>query len=183
MATPTPTTVPSRFVAGDTVKFDRSFPDYPASAGWAYNVYFNGAQKLGKAATTTGDTFNVVLTATDTATFTTPGVVRYQERVSKAGEVHLVGEGSTVVALDFTAAAAGAALTFEERTLAVIEAALAGRLTKDEETYQIAGRAVSRIPFETLNKLRTQFAAAVRYQRTGSSSTQILVEFGNPDTR
>ena len=179
MAITIPTVVPSRFAAGDTVKFTRSFSDYSAADGWTYVIYFNGAQAMSKAGTTAADGigFAITLATTDTDDFTTPGAVRYQERVTKAGETYTVGEGTVDVARNYNGAAAGAAQTHEEKTLAVIEAAMSGRLTSDIESYQIAGRAVSKIPIEQLSRLRAQYAAAVRFQRTGSASSQVYIEF------
>jgi hypothetical protein len=180
MTQPVALTVPEKIVAGTTVKFQRSFADYPASDGWTYAIYFIGAQKLTKAGVANGAAFDVTLAITDTDDFTTAGAVRYQEQVSKAGEVYSVGEGTTVVELNYITAAAGATQTFEEKTLAVIEAALSGRLTSDTQSYQIGGRQVIKIPVEELIKLRNQFAYAVRYQRTGEMGSTIYAEFGNP---
>lgn len=52
---------------------------------------------------------------------------------------------------------AGAFVTFVEKTLAIIEAAITGRLTADIQSYQIAGRAVNKIPVEELMQLRGKY--------------------------
>ncbi len=181
MTPPVPTVVPSKFTAGDTVTFQRTFADYPADDSWTYSITLIGAQKVTKAGVANGKAFDLTLAATDTDDFTTPGAVRYQERVSKGGEAHTVGEGTVFVELNYTAAAAGATLSYEEKTLTVIEAALSGRLTSDMQSYQIGGRAVVKIPFEELNRLRNRFTAVVRMQRTGQVSTTIYAEFGRPE--
>ena len=67
--------------------------------------------------------------------------------------------------------------THAERTFAVIEAALEGRLTKDLESYQIAGRSISKIPVETLMKMRGRYAGLVREERTGRATRRHLIRF------
>lgn len=56
---------------------------------------------------------------------------------------------------------AGTFNTWEERTLAVVEAAIQGRLTADIQAYQIAGRSVSKIPIAELRTIRGELKAAI----------------------
>lgn len=77
---------------------------------------------------------------------------------------------------------AGSFVTFEERTLAVLEAAIAGRLPAGIESYQIAGRAVNKIPMKELVQLRGQYRAAVwRQQNPGKLGVPYEVEFNTND--
>jgi hypothetical protein len=143
------------FTAGETVKFRRAFGDFQPTA-WAYKIYFNGATNIfNKAATVDPDnSFLITLTPTDLAV--AGGIYRYVERVnnSGSGEVYTVGEGVAQIELDLATASAGATLTFWEKTLSVVELALSGRLTKDLQSYQIAGRAVQKIPIKELLQIR-----------------------------
>src|SRR5262249_59534035 len=86
MAPLIPDVVPEKFAAGTTVKFKRSFGDFPASQGWTYAIYFNGAlntfNKTGAAQPDGG--FLVTLDPTDTASVN-PGIYRYADRVTNAG--------------------------------------------------------------------------------------------------
>jgi hypothetical protein len=77
---------------------------------------------------------------------------------------------------------AGSFVTWEEKTLTVVEAALQGRLTADIEHYQIAGRAVQRIPIQELRKIRGELRAAVwRQQNPGKLGVPYKVEFNTND--
>jgi hypothetical protein len=147
--------VPAVFTAGETVKFRRTFDDF-APPDWAYKIYFNGASNiLNKAATTdTDNAFLITLTPTDLAV--AAGIYRFLERVTNSGtgEVYTVGEGVVQIELDLATASAGAHLTYWEKTLSVVEAALTGRLTSDIQSYQIAGRAVNKIPIKELLAIR-----------------------------
>jgi len=156
--------VPSEFNAGTTVKFNRSFNDYPASGNWTYKIYLAGAKTLNKAGTTAGDGFTVALSATDTATLT-PGAYKYVERVTDGTDVFEVGSGVITVGMNIGTAADGAALTHEERTLMVLDAAIEGRLTDDIASYQVSGMAVQKIGMDELQKLRGIYAGKVWRQR------------------
>ena len=105
------------------------------------------------------------------------------ERVTKAGEVFTVGDGTIEARINLATAAAGTSQTHAEKTLSVIEAALAGRLTSDIAEYSIAGRAVKKIPIDQLSKLRGQYAAMVHCERTGQFSTPVYAVFDNPETK
>jgi hypothetical protein len=72
---------------------------------------------------------------------------------------------------------AGDLQSHAERALAIIEAALEGRLTADIENYQIGGRAVSKIPAKELMSLRRAYQAEVDSQRTGSLGVPVVTRF------
>lgn len=79
---------------------------------------------------------------------------------------------------DAATSPAGTFQTFEEKTLAVILAAIGGRLTADMQSYTIAGRSVMKIPIDELMQLRGKFAAAVwRQQNPGQLGVPYKVDF------
>lgn len=80
-----------------------------------------------------------------------------------AAEIHDIHGDELVINIEPNVAtsAAGAFATFEENQLAVVEAVLAGRITTGIETYQIAGRSVTKIPIKELMQLRGLLRAAV----------------------
>lgn len=155
--------VPLLFTAGETLKFRRRFDDF-APPDWAYKIYFNGATNTFNkaAAVDTDNSFLVTLTPTDLAV--TAGIYRYIERVNNAGtgDVSTVGEGTVQIELDLATAPAGATLTFWEKTVAIVEAALTNTLTANQQSYQIAGRAVNKIPVKELMQIRGIARAHVR---------------------
>jgi hypothetical protein len=158
-------TVPDHFPAGTTVKFTRSLNDFLASDGWAYSIFLNGlTQKFNKAATVVDGIFQIELVPADTASLN-PGPFRYAERLTNSGtgEVYDITGDELVIVIEpnVASAAAGVFNTFEERTLAVVEAAIAGRLTSDIQAYQIAGRSVSKIPIAELRTIRGELKAAI----------------------
>jgi hypothetical protein len=173
--------VPSLITAGTTVKFQRVFTDYPAGNGWTYTFALAGPASLSKAGTPDGDAFEVTLATVETAGLPHGGY-RYSELVSKAGEVFEVGRGVLEVQLDLATAQGNSALSHAERTLLVIEAALEGRLPSGMETYQIAGRAVSKMKIKELMELRGLYAALVWRQRNpGKLGPTVEVTFGETE--
>lgn len=178
-----PTTVPTSFPAGTTVKFSRSLTEYLPSDGWGYTIYLNGlTQKFSKAAAVDDDgVFQITFDPSDTASLV-PGPYRYAERLTNATthDVYDLNGDELVIVIEpnVASAAAGAFNTWEERTLGIVEAAIAGRLTADLQAYQIAGRSISKIPIQELRTIRGQLRAAVwRQNNPGRLGIPVKVHF------
>jgi hypothetical protein len=187
MAPTTPTGEPTLLTAGDTWRWRiPDHPDYPQSEGWTLKYRLSGVTVLGFTATwqSSGDDANhwlVSVGATSTDTEVTSGRYRlfgYMEGSGTyAGRFHEVSDTVVVVGDDPRQSTAGSLQTHAERTLAVIEAALEGRLDSDIESYQIAGRAVNKIPIADLMKLRGRYAALVQRERSATTGRRHLVSF------
>lgn len=177
-----PDVVPDHFPAGTTLKFTRSLDDFSPSDGWTYVIYLNGlTQKFNKAATVVNNIFQIEFLPADTASLN-PGPFRYAERLSNSGtgEVYDITGDELVINVEPNAgsSAAGVFNTFEERTLAIVEAALSGRLTSDIQSYQIAGRSVSKIPVQELRQIRGELKAAIwRQNHPGQLGIPVRVTF------
>jgi len=168
--------------AGDTEAYHQYFSDYPSTSSWVYTIYFNGpAANFSVSGTGAADGgWDVTINPATTAALAA-GAYRYMERVTKGGEVYTVGNGILEMLPNIATAAAGATQTHEEKTLAVIEAALAGRLTADIQSYQIAGRSVTKIPIRELLQLKSIYASKVAIQHNGGGvGVDYQVNFGLP---
>lgn len=159
------TAVPASFSAGSTLAIRFTLPSYPGPT-WTATLYLNGKSVLSKAAVANGADHVVALTATETAALLA-GNYRWILRAATAGNDSVVdvAAGTVVVLANPVSAAAGDGQTFEEKALALVEAALLGCLPSGMETFQIAGRAVSQIPITDLLKVRAQLRQAVALQR------------------
>lgn len=172
--------LPDAFAAGNTVVYRKSFADYPANASWAAALHLRGPSILNVAAAASGADFVFTIAATDTAALT-PGRYEWVERVTKSGEVHDAAAGFAILTRNLATAIAGDTQTYEEKTLAVIEAALTGELTDNMRSYQIAGRAVALIEPLELEKLRTRYRQIVALQRNpGKFGTDVKMRFTSP---
>lgn len=175
------TSMPDTFSAGSTVKYSRSFADYPAADGWALKVHLAGKTKLTVVATVEGGQFQVVMEAAETVALA-PGTYRWVERVFRGEEVYDAARGVTTVTIDLETAEDGAAQSWAERTLEIVEARLERRLPKDLESYQIGNRAVVNIPALQLFKIRSVLRAMVAQERNpGRLGPAVHVRFTRPE--
>lgn len=138
-----PTAEPPFFHAGDTLKWQRSFPDYPASAGWTLSYRLvNSTGNISITATPSGDDHLVDLSSSTTATYPA-GIYTWHAVVTKAGERHTVGTGTITIKPNIADQVGGFdARSNAKKALDDLRAALATFLaTKGHvQEYQIAGR-------------------------------------------
>lgn len=174
------TEFPTSFSAGTTVKYTRSLPDYPANDGWTLTVALRGAGAVNATVSPSGADFLVTFPATLT-TGLPAGSYEWLERVTKAGETFDAAAGQVVVTPNVAAAGAGELMSHEERALAALIARRDGRLTADQETIQVDSMAISRIPFELLERLIDKYQRIVNAQRSGGAPLKrTLVSFRRP---
>lgn len=166
------TALPDTFAAGTTVKYTRTVADYPATDGWTFTLEIAGEKLLSVEAAASGGDYAVTISATDSATLTA-GTYYFAEKVEKAGEVLRVGSGRVTVEPNLATALAGDLQSQNERMLKAVNAVIESRLgtstgvPKDVEAYSIDGIAVTKIPLERLQILRTQLSTAVARERRG----------------
>jgi hypothetical protein len=181
-----PTFVPVQIGQGTTVKFLRSF-DCFSPKDFDYKIYFNGATaKFNASGTphpdaTNGPAWLVTIPAATTKT-QPPGAYRYCERVvnrSTQDTYDLSGEALVCMVVPSAAdAEPGAFLTFEEKTVAVLEAALNGDLSAPVQSYSIAGRTVAKYSLGDLRQLLGYYKSVVwRQQHPGRLGVAYAVAF------
>jgi hypothetical protein len=153
----------SELIAGDTLQFTTSVPDYPASAGWTLTyrlVPRTSGSAISFDATADGDDYDIEVGASTTDDWTA-GEYSWSAYVSKAGERHTVDQGTVKIQPNPGVVAAYDARSFARKALDAIEAVLEGRASKDQEEYSIGGRSLKRTKLEDLHKMRARFKAEV----------------------
>ena len=175
-------TEPASLIAGDTAKWIKALPEYPASAGWVLSYELvNAAQRLTFGSTAAGDDHLVNVPAATTAAWA-PGGYTWRARAALSGEVFTVGSGQITVQPAF--AAATDARSQAKRTLDAIDAVIEGRASSAVAEYSIAGRSLKNIPVAELLMLRDRYARMVRDEdaaaglATGRNPGRIYVRFG-----
>lgn len=177
---PNLTAMPSSFSKGSTVTYARTVLDYPATSGWGLTVYIAGRSVLTKAASASGADFSITLTAADTAGLE-PGVYTWLERASKGAEVYDVARGTLSVTPDLATAAAGDLQSFDEKALAIVEAALLVDLASNTVSYQIAGRGETTTSRAEAMMLRDTLARRIARRKAGGRLGQTInVGFRRP---
>jgi hypothetical protein len=140
MAT-TPTTEPATIVAGDTITWQKSLSDYPATTWTLKYRLLNAAGKIDITATASGDDHLISVTSTTSAAYTA-GDYDYLAWVEKSGERVTVGEGRITVKPNLAALntydGRSPARKIYEGLLAAYQAAVTSRAFVAE--YEIAGR-------------------------------------------
>lgn len=174
--------LPESFAAGTTVRYRRRLSDYPASAGWTLKLHLAGASVLAKTATADGDDFVVTLAAADTAGAFAAGLYKWVERVSNVdGDVYEVASGVVTVLPNLAEASDGSEQEWLERAIVALKAHIEGRLPAGLESYQIAGRVVSKMPVkEAVGLLATLESRLARLGNPGFVTRPVLVSFTGP---
>lgn len=179
MAYTVPDVIPLQIIAGTTVKFTKSFDDFPTSESWALNYSFvsNVGTPVDVTATAPNSLYLVTIPAANTASMNA-GLWQYQAYVTKAGERFAVDSGTVTVVRDFDAqTAASDNRSHAEKMLALIEAQLEGRAPDGIESHSIGGTPINLIPLERLKVLRDQYWGEVLRQRKADAIARGL---GNP---
>lgn len=185
MAQTVPTSVPASVTAGDTIAWQRTLSDYPASAGWVLKYrLINAAGKIDITASAYGDDHLVGVTAA-TSTAYAAGDYDWQEFVEKASERYTTATGRITVAPNLAAAAS----TYDNRSTArkALDAVNAWLESRDLAVaeYEIAGRRMKYIPISELLGMRSKLQAEVgretrasRIARGEPAGSKLMVRFG-----
>jgi len=163
-----PLAFPSRFAAGTTLNVERSFSDYSATAGWTAKLYMNGLSEIAPVVgIAQGSGFRFTVPAIVT------GILQAGDYVYKVivtdGTVVLVAESGAIrIDPNIATALAGALQSQAEKWLQIAVAAIEGRLTADQQAYQIAGRAVTKIPIMEWWEIRARCESEIAQKRASA---------------
>lgn len=129
-----PTTEPASVTAGDTIKWTKALPDYPASAGWVLSYAFTGPGNISITAAADGDTHAVIVPAATSAAWAA-GSYLGQAYITKAGERTTIATGLMLTVAANLAAASG--LSWARRCLSAIQAVMEGKAGSDALSTKI----------------------------------------------
>jgi hypothetical protein len=151
---------PESFIAGDTVKWKRSFDDYKASDGWVLKYNLRGVASINLTASTSGDDHLITISAATSAAYTA-GQYKWIATVEKAGERFTVDEGYTEIKANYaTATSITDELITLKAHLAAIEAYVATNYK--HSSYAIAGRSLTQYSVTDLFILRDRLARQLK---------------------
>lgn len=165
---------PKKLHAGDSVRWHRAVPDFPASAGWSLHYALRGAGVVDIEALP-GSPYVIEVSAAITREWP-PGRYRWVAFVRHIdGERITLGDGEITIAPDWLAAESLDVRSHARRMLDLIEAALQKRIPKDQQSYTIDGQSIDRIPVERLEELRLRYRREVaREERSSSTFGRII---------
>ena len=158
MAATIPGIEPCTIVAGDSVAWNKTITTYAGTLTYSLQLFGSTDLPITFAASGGGPNYSVALDDSVTATWK-PGRYIWTAYIADVVDRHSVANGEVQV-LSNPALAFGA--THATRTLAIIEAAIEGRLPRGLETYAIDGQSIAKIPIEALVRLRSIYADWVK---------------------
>ena len=165
---------------GNAIYSFSSFSNLPPFLGMSVAV--TGFSNSGN--NVTADISALSLDGNAAGTFTIPNSTAVNETHAALGtgdgEIHDLTGDELVINIEpnVSVAAAGAFNSWEEKTLAVIEAVLSNRMTADIQSYQIAGRSVTKIPITELLAMRGNLRAVIwRQTNPGKLGVPYKVQF------
>ncbi len=159
---------PKKLHAGDSVAWGRAVPEYLASAGWALHYVLHGPQVIEIAAIEDGDAYRVEIAASTTRDWAS-GKYRWAAYVIGPGDQrYTIETGSIIIAPNLLLAEPSDVRSHAQRMLELIQAALEKRIPRDEQSYEIDGQRLDRIPVERLMELRRTYRREASRERSGS---------------
>ena len=170
MAPTTPTGVPAQIVAGDTLLFYvPSYGSFPISEGWTPSYSFVGKRVLqteSSELTEDGNQWTCTVPIARTITLDSKaGVYEWHLFMTGsgdyAGQRYEVDSGKIEVLTNPANALDGDFQAQCEKDLAVVEAAIAGRLADDMKAYTIRGRQVVLLDLSELTTERARLKREV----------------------
>jgi hypothetical protein len=187
MAPVTPSTEPTDVVAGDTWTWTHANGDYPISEGWVLSYSIRGASAPvwdTSWVTDDGSIWTVVIPAASTASVTAGSYTferHYTGSGTYAGRRYSVQLPRLDVEANAETAAAGALQTFEEKMLAALKSLLypSSGTVSDVESYQIHGRAITKMKRLELQRWYDDYAQRVARQQNAGRGITHRIAFGH----
>ncbi len=176
--------LPRRITVGDTITWDETLDDFPASASWVVTYNFTGV--VGQFVSThaaVGDDHRITIVTTALE----EGRYDYAKKITNGVLVHTLERGELFVDPDLSADTSGVdRRSYAQIALENIEAMLKGKATKDQTSYSLNGRALSRYSIAELNEWRASLRVEVREERAqvrreagGRPHTNVKVRFSS----
>ena len=161
-----PERIPQQLTAGDRWRWRdaAALAKYPPADGWAlkYRLH-NSAATIDLTAAVVDGQYEIDASPSTTAAYAA-GEYEWSCWVEKAGERYALATGRVQVLPD-PATATGDIRTHAEKVLEAIRAVIEGRASKDQESYSIAGRSLSRTPLDDLLQLESRYVRRVAEER------------------
>ena len=161
--------IPATLRAGDTITWDETVSDYPATSGYtlAFVLYAYGKNPITITASSSGADYTVSIVPATSRAYV-PGVYTWQAYVYKASgtpetitEKYSIAKGQVTILPDLTQASIGVDhRSHVKKVLDAIEALMEGRATSVEMSYSIGNRALSKMSPEELIKWRSHYLFA-----------------------
>ena len=164
---------PKSIAAGLSLRAELYLPEYLAP-DWSLVALLRGPSVVDLAATAQGTAHLFALDGAATSSYL-PGDYSVSVRAISGSDVFEVESGILAVVVDLGLAVAGhESRTHAVKVLASVEAVIEGRATRDQESYSINGRTLTRTPIADLLLLRDRYRKEVGSERRGGRPKPLL---------
>ena len=184
-----PASEPSELVVGDRWTWKRTDlgSDYPpASYALTYSARLEGSgtTEISITASESGSDYIVEVASSTTINYTA-GIYHWQAYITRSSDSErLTADGGTFEVIANRDAATTDPRSHVKKTLDAIESVIEGRASKDQESYVINGRSLTRTRLEDLLMFRDKYAALYaneqkqeRIDNGLASGSRVLVRF------
>jgi len=152
--------IPKQIYRGSSVSCSLALDGYLPSEGWAATLILRGGAKHNVEGTAAVDSFAFSL-----PTDMTVGRYWWQVIVQRESEQQVAQAGELVVMVNLLDVDTFDGRTEAQIALDAINAVLANRATKDQQSYKIKDRELQRMSVDDLLKLRSFFVSRVNKER------------------
>jgi hypothetical protein len=182
-----PTSEPDEVFAGDLWSWKITLDDYRPADGWSLIYYLTKTGTLVTATSTNdGAGAHLISIGTSVTAPLTAGELSYIGAVAKGSERYTVRQGVLRVRPNYATGTAGLEdRAYVRQVLEALEAAIIGRASQDQMSYQIAGRSISFLsPIERAewrDRLKTELRRledAERLSKGLGTRNKVRVRFG-----
>lgn len=182
----TPTSEPTSFVVGDTLRFKLSLSDYKASDGWSvkYSLRANGLAEIEFTSSADGDDHLINVPPATTATWLA-GIYQFQAYVTNGSDRFTVRTGNITLQSNHDSTSSDPR-SHARIMLDSIETVLESGAFREESSITFPdGRSIQYSSKEELLKMRNYYLAEVRQEEQAAdvangkgNKRRILVRFG-----
>lgn len=166
------TQFPNSIQAGLSLRVIVTAPEFPASA-WQARAYLRGPSTINLVAAADGESHLFYQCFADTQDWVS-GLYDYSVKVFNERDAFEIERGQVTVVVDRALISSTYdARNHEQRVLEAIEAVIEKRATKDQESYTINGRTLTRTPIEELLKLRSHYRAEIAQMKRGGRGKRL----------
>ena len=172
---------PTKLFAGANWAWETTVPGYSAADGYSIEyILANASSTISFVddATATGETFSISLDPATTAAYAPGDYTWYLFAVGNGERVH-VSSGAVEVLPDISDGSTPLdGRSHVKKTLDALEAMIEGKASKDQQSYSVAGRSLSRMSPDELLKWRARYRAEYAQE---VAAGKIAAGKGNPN--
>ncbi|WP_342269461.1 hypothetical protein [Rickettsia endosymbiont of Orchestes rusci] len=178
---------PTSFTVGETVQWQKEIVNYPPKDGWQLIYCFRNFEYRFEVKAEAREVHYIIrLTSEETSKYK-PAIYWWQAKIIKEDEQHFIDSGEITVKPNLALLDSYDGRSHVKQVLDALEATILGKASRDQLSYSISGRSLSRLSPTELLKWRdiykAEYARNLQEEQLSKgfgSSNLIKVKFGNP---